>query len=965
MDSPPPTAQETFVGRERLLERLLSAWREVRGGRAGPRAVVLLAEPGLGKTRLAQELYRRLVALEQDGAGYWPRELGREGDNLKVNPDEGSSDAAGAMSFLWWGIRLSDPGERNQLSTGALPAHVENHLVPHLEPFHREQRRRQRLLQVAKIGGVVAADAVIDLVPFLGLVKKVGEVGLELKGIHDEWRKDSRIQPAAEAATARRTSLVERVIADLERLFSGPAGRQVPAVILFDDAQFSASDPAVTALVAALLPAMSKGRWPLLLVVTHWEREWNTGPGEPGGSPVAALLRDYAMEQLEGVEVLGLEPLADLAPLLRAWLPGLPPEQVGALVGRAGGNPRFMEEIVQFASSTRGRALFVGRDPTAAMTPHGLESLLAKSVELRELVAERIGGAPDEVQRVIAIAGLQGEEFGDGVVAATAARLDGSDSSLSELEESSRIIDLAATPYAVVSRLEPGRAAFNQRLYREVARELLPAWYDEAEAEEALRTVVRDVMLGDVEPLGAADPGVLKLAVELFEDAPDAGDLRIAVHALHLLLETARQAGDLHGARTLASKQAELLGRLPDERLDGDLAWLRAANDALATVGEADAQRPLLTRLIDLTGAAFEDDVNPWSVAMYVEALLDVAEFHEARGDRESQARALWQGVTVLSSEGLEGRTDVPLLRASLRLHRLHSRSAAARGELEESRELQRHAALVATRLLAIDDNRGARFDVASGHAGLGRAALAAGDLQEASSELEQAQAGLRSLLADGPDPGIEIALAATLDHLAEARAVAGDVTGAAGPQRESVALMRRHLAAAPEAAQARSNLADSLERLAELEDRGGELDRAWQLLTEALELRKRVAATVGGASYSEHGIAMARAVRLAHARGDDESANELASAALVIARRTAGDAADVAAQWRLLYVLDAALPVVAARQGLSAGRALLEEVDTAFAKIPATARPAVARLMASLESHRAALADRIGLGSN
>src|SRR5690606_41690616 len=62
----------SFTGRDAELERLLAHWESVRAG-DGPRVVVLLAEPGLGKTRLAQELYARLVAREQGGApGYWP-----------------------------------------------------------------------------------------------------------------------------------------------------------------------------------------------------------------------------------------------------------------------------------------------------------------------------------------------------------------------------------------------------------------------------------------------------------------------------------------------------------------------------------------------------------------------------------------------------------------------------------------------------------------------------------------------------------------------------------------------------------------------------------------------------------------------------------------------------------------------------------------------------------------------------
>lgn len=50
-----------FVGRDDELGRLRTAWRKVApedGSQAEPQLVVLLAESGLGKTRLAQEFYR-------------------------------------------------------------------------------------------------------------------------------------------------------------------------------------------------------------------------------------------------------------------------------------------------------------------------------------------------------------------------------------------------------------------------------------------------------------------------------------------------------------------------------------------------------------------------------------------------------------------------------------------------------------------------------------------------------------------------------------------------------------------------------------------------------------------------------------------------------------------------------------------------------------------------------------------
>src|SRR5690606_2227212 len=111
---------------------------------------------------------------------------------------------------------------------------------------------------------------------------------------------------------------------------------------------------------------------------------------------------------------------------------------------------------------------------------------------------------------------------------------------------------------------------FSQRIYQEVARELLPAWYDEDEAATALREVVREALESgvpavfgaeDAAATGLAGPlsDLLSLAVALFGESDDTDELRLAVHALHQLLEAAQQSNDLHAAHALAVRQAEML----------------------------------------------------------------------------------------------------------------------------------------------------------------------------------------------------------------------------------------------------------------------------------------------------------------------------------------------------------------------------------------------------------------------
>ncbi|MFA5550281.1 MAG: AAA family ATPase, partial [Trueperaceae bacterium] len=784
-----------FCGREEQLDALMACWQAVKDSRE-PRVAVLLAEAGLGKTRLAQEFYRRLVAAEQGSAGYWPQQLGEDGNNLLVNPPPAGLDSGAPMPFLWWGVRLAQQTERNQVATGALSAHVNDSLVAHLEPFHREQRRRRRLVDLAKVGGAVAADAVLDLIPFLGLVKKAGEVGLELKGIHDSWREDRRTLDAATLLEQRRDSLVDQLLADLGKLFSGPAGRTVPAVILVDDAQFSRADPGVTAFVRALIDAMSLGGWPVMLLVTHWEREYQDAVQGGDASPVASLVQEYAATAPDSVSLLRLPPILGLEPMVTSRLPGLTPEQLTRLTQRAGGNPQFLDEIVRLALDPRSRSWFEGRDTSAAMTESGLSTLLAKSVDLLEVAAARFAGSPEEVQKALVLAGLQGAEFLRGVVARMAQSLEPSGAPEHELEAA---LDAAASRHGYVAPLGLGQAAFRQRLYQEVAKEFLPAFYDEDEAVAELRAVVKDALHGnwDIELGEDGEPELWRLAVELFENSDDSEERRMAAQGLYRLSMFTSLKGELQVAHEQAVRLAALLDELPDDRLDPNLGWLRSVNDALAFMGDTAAQRPVLSRLLRLTGEAYEDDVNTWSASMYTEALLDVAEFYDRVGKSDLRQEALATAAAAMQSlDGFE--PDVESLETALRLHREYGAYFEEQGQLSDARVLFAHALELVHQLSAIDDGPRRRFEAARMLSRIGANALYAGDTAAGHRDLGSAVNQLRELVDAFPGVTLEIHLVTALDDLAEARRREGDYRRAEEVLEEVLGVMRRHREMAP-----------------------------------------------------------------------------------------------------------------------------------------------------------------------
>ena len=94
-----------FVGRDKELGWLIDAWRRAKGGE--PQFITLLAESGLGKTRLVQEFYRWLSRNEDPPSpdapeGYWPDAFDSDSSSLDVNPRFAADNRARpTIPWLW------------------------------------------------------------------------------------------------------------------------------------------------------------------------------------------------------------------------------------------------------------------------------------------------------------------------------------------------------------------------------------------------------------------------------------------------------------------------------------------------------------------------------------------------------------------------------------------------------------------------------------------------------------------------------------------------------------------------------------------------------------------------------------------------------------------------------------------------------------------------------------------------
>ncbi len=538
--------RDTSVPRRAELEQLQAAWRLACGG--VPQVAAIVAESGYGKTRLAQDFFawlsREVDAAEPDG--YWPDRLGRHADNLRVNPVmDGVLAGHADMPFLWWGVRIADPGRRNQQFSSAL-SHAKFDLADHLARYAICEAERVRADETASARRKLAFDLGVDfagnLMSFglLGVMKNISEFRSELQQI------DGRYGAAVGGAGSQEIDLVNLILADLRRICAPQPGGQapVPLVVLIDDAQWLASDAMMAVLVERMIETALAEDWPLLLLLTSWEREW--------ASDVQGRLVQVGARPL----VIPVGPL-DLGAIVRAALPGLSRAQRKLVGAAVDGNPLFGTYLIE--ALLGDHAHFAGRTPTGALSPLGEEFVAGATIQ--DIVERRFVDSPSEMQKVLGLAALQGIRFSPALALRTAAILgDRADRTL---------LDRADTPFAFVSIRSAAEAEFRQRRLREAARKRLRHFIDEDEARVALDQAMTAPDLGESEngleitaqaidhPDPARRTAALYALVELTKRALHNFDRASAAYAAGLFLDRAQadrhQFMHTHGADTLHS----------------------------------------------------------------------------------------------------------------------------------------------------------------------------------------------------------------------------------------------------------------------------------------------------------------------------------------------------------------------------------------------------------------------------
>jgi AAA ATPase domain len=330
----------SFFGREEELARLqrlfeLAAERDSKGRSVhGPRMAVIVAHTGVGKTRLAQELYRWLASHPiWDAANFWPDDLGSEKDSLRVNPIVEPCSAR--PQFVWWGLRACNHGDRNATAVAAF----DEHQIPlrHLVAVLRGGR------ELGRSAIATGVDLLKDAILPTGLAGawKLGKQAMELR------RERQRSSGGSEGAA--REALADELIKEVQSLMA----LKLPMVLLCDDMQWV--DAETLDFVDRLWVMAQEQGWPLLIVSTHWETEWNQACRLKSEDRADTFAKFSGLANVEQIH-LQCSPSKDLVAWVTHELPGLTNEQVALLVEKAGSN--FLQLVQNVQPLKRKVAIF-------------------------------------------------------------------------------------------------------------------------------------------------------------------------------------------------------------------------------------------------------------------------------------------------------------------------------------------------------------------------------------------------------------------------------------------------------------------------------------------------------------------------------------------------------------------------------------------------------------------------------
>jgi hypothetical protein len=217
----------------------------------------------------------------------------------------------------------------------------------------------------------------------------------------------------AESIAKSEEKSIEKVLTNFALLLDPRQGNKgsLPVVLLLDDAQWM--DFLSLRIVQDLWSAALRGKWPLLILATHWQREWNTGFASPGEETFAAWIALLVQSGSASLDlpnyVCKLGSLRESKDILKCAFPGLTEEQETYFVEAASGNPRHISEIILLLQ--RNPQWFENKDFSRPLTQRWKGNVPKESLKLVNLERERFDAVEDAIKQLLGTASQQGDRF--------------------------------------------------------------------------------------------------------------------------------------------------------------------------------------------------------------------------------------------------------------------------------------------------------------------------------------------------------------------------------------------------------------------------------------------------------------------------------------------------------------------------------------------------------------------------
>jgi len=584
---------DCFVGRGSELSRLQEAYKQAASGKT--KVVSIVAERGLGKTRLVQKFYQWLASSR--GGGYWPEQL----DHRRIDPNFlACGPQEQPIPYFWWGLRFEDPEARYQFSDSALSSGrsaFEAHFGAYIQTIEDKEFALAILKDLGVDVGTSAGGATMAALteaasgatgPLGPLFKAILIAAKKIYERHEE-RRDLKKPGSRPAALHQHDhkKLVETILAAFHQMARHPPAKSItsiPLIVVLDDAQWLAHDADTADFVSALLARVrkdeqeGKGSWPLLVLMTSWAKEW-------GESKAAASLPAALWDAGRGDEEIRLAGIKDIDKIIAGMLPGLASDQNAdqrdVIANLVGGNPRLLQELLSGLDSGD----FVEGNTSGRLTDEAMAELSSWSVP--DFVAKRFNKAPEHIQRALALASKLGMTFCPLMVQLTAQYLHSEDAltGLHEGADPYRFVEFGVKNDAIAGK-------FCGKPYHSVAAKKLRSFFDETQVQNALAAAQQAI----ADNPDLADENTLKslLAADLANpNSTSALSANQKLKVADALIRIANERGDARTAGVVA--QTVLLGNTALDE-SADLSVLLASIDAYGASHGAD---PLIIDLLE------------------------------------------------------------------------------------------------------------------------------------------------------------------------------------------------------------------------------------------------------------------------------------------------------------------------------------------------------------------------------